>query len=185
MLPTPGYTGIWTRVTLVGGECSNHYGCSIADLPPLPGSWSWAFYFPVLTYMFHNSVKKYSMTWKSLKMIHLSAMNTLHNPAVQRYRGRTIYSDGLSNKIKWLRPTKQIVTQVNLWHCSVTFWSNTGLLPRRHYSTAGKSAFWKDFLWRWGCPAEKARMAAFRETEVRCDGGPEVWCCPYSDVLPN
>lgn len=33
-------------------------------------------------------------------MIHLSAMKTLHNPAVQRYRGRTIYSNGLSNKIK-------------------------------------------------------------------------------------
>ena len=30
----------------------------------------------------------------------LSAMKTLHNPAVQRYRGRTIYSNGLSNKIK-------------------------------------------------------------------------------------
>ena len=74
---------------------------------------------------------------------------------------------------------------MNLWHCSVTFWSNTGLLPRRHYSTAGKSAFWKNFLWRCWCPAEKARMATFRETEVRCDGGPEVWCCPYSDVLPN
>lgn len=80
---------------------------------------------------------------------------------------------------------KQIVTRVNLWHCSFTFWCNSGHLPRRQLSTEGKSELWKDFLWRWGCPAEKARMTTFRETEVRCDGGPEVWFCLYSDVLPN
>ena len=68
-----------------------------------------------------------------------------------------------------------------------SWWTDTaGNLPRRrHHSTGGKSSLWKDFLWRWGCLAERKRMATFIETWGRCGDRPKVLPCPYSDVLPN